>query len=49
MFLALALLVGIALLFVLIDRFGAESRPDFLDPRHKHGPAITPFRLGSTR
>jgi hypothetical protein len=46
---ALAILAGIALLLVLIDRFGAESRPDFLDPRRKHGPSITPFRLDSTR
>jgi hypothetical protein len=49
MFLTLAILAGVALLLVVIDRFGAESRPDFLDPRRKHGPFITPFRVRSTR
>jgi hypothetical protein len=43
MLLTLAILVAVALLVVVIDRLGAESRPDFVDPRHKHGPFITPF------
>ena len=35
----MALIIGIALvLFAFIAYlFGAESRPDFLDPRRKHG------------
>ena len=33
---------GFVLLLLLSGRFGAESRPDFLDPREKHGPFVSP-------
>jgi hypothetical protein len=49
MLLTLAIVAAVALLLVVIDRFGAESRPDFVDPRHKHGPFITPFLVRWTR
>jgi hypothetical protein len=42
---ALLILAGFVLLMLLMGRFGAESRPDFLDPRKKHGPFISPIRL----
>jgi hypothetical protein len=38
-------LAGFVLLLLLSGRFGAESRPDFLDPRKKHGPFVSPIRL----
>jgi hypothetical protein len=41
----LLILVGFVVLLLLMGRFGAESRPDFLDPRRKHGPFVSPFRL----
>ena len=31
------LIIGIPLFCLLAYWFGAESRPDFLDPRTKHG------------
>jgi hypothetical protein len=34
---ALFILVGVPLFCFLCHWFGAESRPDFLDPRVKHG------------
>jgi hypothetical protein len=34
---ALFYIVGLPLLAFLGYWFGAESRPDFLDPRRKHG------------
>ena len=42
----LTLLVAVAFVALCVagGLFGAESRPDFLDPRTKHGPFITPFR-----
>jgi hypothetical protein len=49
MLIALAILAGLTLLLILMDKFAAESRPDFLDPRRKHGPFITSFRLRSKR
>jgi hypothetical protein len=45
----LAILAVLAAILILVGFFGAESRPDFLDPRRKHGPFITPFRLKSSR
>jgi hypothetical protein len=41
----LLVLVGFVVLILLSGWLGAESRPDFLDPRKKHGPFISPFRL----
>jgi hypothetical protein len=38
-------LAGFIVLILLSGRFGAESRPDFLDPREKHGTFLAPFRL----
>jgi hypothetical protein len=43
----LAILAALSLLLVLIGLFGAESRPDFINPNRKHGPFITPFRFRS--
>jgi hypothetical protein len=47
MFEALAILLALALLLVLIGKYGAESRHDFLNPNRKHGPYLAPFRLRS--
>jgi hypothetical protein len=44
---ALLILLGVALLLLCTGLFGAESRPDFINPNRKHGPFITPFRLRS--
>jgi hypothetical protein len=41
----LLILAGFVLLLVLMGWLGAESRPDFLDPRRKHGPFVSPVRL----
>jgi hypothetical protein len=38
-------LTGFVVLILLSGWLGAESRPDFLDPRKKHGPFISPFRF----
>jgi hypothetical protein len=43
----IAILLGVALFIACVGLFGAESRPDFLNPNRKHGPYITPFRLRS--
>jgi hypothetical protein len=40
-----AIFAGVVLLLLLMGWLGAESRPDFLDPRKKHGPFISPIRL----
>jgi hypothetical protein len=40
-----AIFAGFVLLLLLMGWLGAESRPDFLDPRKKHGPFISPIRL----
>src|SRR4051794_1081688 len=42
----LTVLVAVAFvgLCILGGLFGAESRPDFLDPRTKHRPFVAPFR-----
>jgi hypothetical protein len=45
MLLGLLILAGFALLLLAMGWFGAESRPDFLDPRKKHGPFISSIRL----
>jgi hypothetical protein len=42
---ALLILAGLVVLLLLMGRFAAESRPDFLDPRRKHGPFLSPTRL----
>jgi hypothetical protein len=42
---ALLILAGFVLLLVAMGWLGAESRPDFIDPRKKHGPFVSPFRL----
>jgi hypothetical protein len=42
---AFLILAGFVLLLLFMGWFGAESRPDFLDPRRKHGPFVSPFRL----
>ena len=42
---ALFILAGFVLLLLAMGWLGAESRPDFLDPRKKHGPFVSPFRL----
>jgi hypothetical protein len=42
---ALLILAGIVVLLLLMGWLGAESRPDFLDPRKKHGPFLSPMRL----
>jgi hypothetical protein len=41
----LLILAGFVLLLLAMGWLGAESRPDFLDPRKKHGPFVSPFRL----
>jgi hypothetical protein len=38
-------LAGFVVLILISGWLGAESRPDFLDPRKKHGPFISTFRL----
>jgi hypothetical protein len=38
-------LAGFIVLILIGGWLGAESRPDFLDPRRKHGPFISPFRF----
>ena len=43
MLLGLAILATFAVLLVLMGLFGAESRPDFLDPSEKHRPFVTPL------
>ena len=45
MLLGLLILAGFALLLLSMGWLGAESRPDFVDPRKKHGPFISPFRI----
>jgi hypothetical protein len=42
---AILILAGFVALLLMMGWFGAESRPDFLDPRKKHGPFISPIRL----
>jgi hypothetical protein len=42
---ALLILAGLVVLLLLMGWLGAESRPDFLDPRKKHGPFLSPMRL----
>jgi hypothetical protein len=41
----LLILAGFVLLLLAMGWLGAESRPDFLDPRKKHGPFVSSFRL----
>jgi hypothetical protein len=41
----LLILAGFVLLLLAMGWLGAESRPDFLDPRKKHGPFVSPIRL----
>jgi hypothetical protein len=41
----LLILTGFVVLWLAIGWLGAESRPDFIDPRKKHGPFVSPFRL----
>ena len=38
-------IVGFVVLMLLSGWLGTESRPDFLDPRRKHGPFVSPIRL----
>jgi hypothetical protein len=45
MLVGLLILAGFAALLLLMGWFGAESRPDFIDPRKKHGPFMSPFRF----
>ncbi len=49
MLVTLAIFAGFALLLILMGFFGAESRPDFLDPNEKHGSFVTPLGLKSRR
>jgi hypothetical protein len=42
---AFLILAGFVLLLLAMGWLGAESRPDFLDPRKKHGPFVSPIRL----
>jgi hypothetical protein len=39
------ILAGLVVLLLAMGWLGAESRPDFLDPRKKHGPFVSPIRL----
>jgi hypothetical protein len=45
MLLGFLILAGFVVLLLLMGWLGAESRPDFLDPRKKHGPFVSPVRL----
>jgi hypothetical protein len=42
---ALLILAGFVVVLLAMGWLGAESRPDFLDPRKKYGPFVSPFRL----
>jgi hypothetical protein len=43
MLFGLAIFAAFAVLLILMGLYGSESRPDFLDPRTKHGPFVTPI------
>ena len=42
--LAIVLIVAFVVFCIACGLWGAESRPDFLDPRVKHGSFTGPFR-----